>query len=525
MMRMGETWSKISVILAVLGAITVNALANILRFGGFTTGEVSALYPTAFTPAGYVFSIWSVIYLGLLALALAQASSRPAAALMKTARVPFVIGCVANAAWIALWHAKLLALSVVVMIVLLVSLVVVYRRFRLAAEEPGAIVRWTMLVPISIYLGWICVATVANVAVWLVSRGVGGSALIDAAWSVLMMLVALAIGGRLAMRFSDPAPTFVLAWAFVGIGVAHPDAFALRVTAFVLGGAALVISLLVVRRVPRGTSASLAGRVVVVTGASRGFGFALCAALAKRGARVVLSSRTREGSDAAAAKLRGLGLEVMACACDVRDRDAVSALGDAAMTQHGRIDVWINNAGISAPYGPVRAIAEAAFLETTRTFVDGVYFGSKTALERFRPGEGMLVNIVGRGERSPVPLQAAYGSAKAWVRNFTLALAEEERSNGHSVLAFQPGLMDTRLVLEPLVLPSYEARMRPLATVTRLFGAPPEVAAEVLAGAIVERRRGYLAAHPWWWMLAGPLRLITRARPPRPIQARIGQPG
>ncbi|MCC6806587.1 MAG: SDR family NAD(P)-dependent oxidoreductase [Deltaproteobacteria bacterium] len=270
-----------------------------------------------------------------------------------------------------------------------------------------------------------------------------------------------------------------------------------------------------------GGSSRVAGRVIVVTGASRGFGLALGSALAKRGARVVLSSRTSTECEAAAAALREEGHDVTACVCDVRDRSAVQALGEAAIARYGGLDVWINNAGTSAPYGPVREVPESAFLSATRTLIDGVYFGSKTALSHFAGGDGMLVNIVGRGERSPVALQAAYASAKAWVRNFTLALAAEERSRGLAILAFQPGLMDTRLVLEPVVLPSYEHRMGALAIVSRLFGAAPELAAEALVRAIAERRSGYLAAHPWWWMLVGPLRLLTGARPARPIRARV----
>ncbi len=509
-------------IVAVLGAIGVNTLANIIRIGGVTTGEVSARYPTAFTPAGYVFSIWSVIYFGLVALALAQALSRPAGALMKTARAPFLVSCAANASWILLWHGDQMSLSLAVMIVLLVSLGIVYRRFqKRAADNPGAVVRWTMLAPISVYLGWICVATIANVSVWLVSLGFGGDSSIDSAWSSLMMLVALAIGGRLATVFRDPAPPLVLAWAFVGIGVAHPDLLAVRVLSTVLACAAMAISVVAARRLRGSKRGSLDGRVVVVTGASRGFGFALCSALAKQGARVVLSSRTSGASEAAAAALRREGFEVTAFACDVRDRARVQALGEAAIARYGHLDVWVNNAGTAAPYGPVREVGESEFLTTTRTFIDGVYFGSKTALSHFAEREGVLVNIVGRGERAPVPLQAAYASAKAWVRNFTLALAAEERGRGLTVLAFQPGLMDTRLVLEPAVLPRYEHRMRSLAIVSGLLGSAPEIPAETLAQAIADRRGGYLAAHPWWWMLAGPLRLLTGARPGRPIHAHL----
>ena len=257
----------------------------------------------------------------------------------------------------------------------------------------------------------------------------------------------------------------------------------------------------------------LLGRVAVVTGAGQGLGLALCEQLALRGAKVVLSSRNATETAAATQKLTEAGYEVHGVACDVSEREQVDELGAQAVARFGRIDIWINNAGASAPYGPTRDVSESAFMNATSTIMRGTYFGSMTALRHLPRPQGVLVNLVGRGERTPVPLQNAYASAKAWVRNFTLALSKEERSSGVCVIAFQPGLMDTRLVLSPEVLPGYEQDMRALAVVLRLWGAPPTVAAEKLIAAIINRKRGRVSAHPWWWMFVGPLRILAGTRP------------
>ncbi|HKI59346.1 MAG TPA: SDR family NAD(P)-dependent oxidoreductase [Trueperaceae bacterium] len=220
----------------------------------------------------------------------------------------------------------------------------------------------------------------------------------------------------------------------------------------------------------------LEGRVAVITGSTRGFGLASATAFVREGARVVVSSRSPEAVDEVVSTL-GPDL-VEGVVADVARRPGHEALLAAALERFGRLDVWVNNAGVSGTYGPTPALADEDFLRVLDTNVRGAYLGSIVATRYFLSHEGgMLVNILGRGDRGPVPNQNAYASSKAWLRSFTLALAEETRGRGVQVLAFNPGLMLTDLVQQVHAVKGYERRLRPFATVLRLWGEDPAVPA------------------------------------------------
>ena len=229
--------AKAAVILAFLAMICVNALATILPINGLTTGAVADFYPSYFVPAGYVFSIWGLIYLALLVFTLVQALSRSLQTLVTPIRWLFVLSCIANGAWILCWHYRQLALSVGVMLVLLITLIIVYLRLRTAADNAWA--RWTVLAPFGVYLAWICVATIANISALLLAMGWEGAPLSGPWWAVIMMVIAAAIIARLAMTSRDALPPLVLAWAIVGIVVKFPDQMVMRVV-----GATIVVAML-----------------------------------------------------------------------------------------------------------------------------------------------------------------------------------------------------------------------------------------------------------------------------------------
>jgi hypothetical protein len=251
--------SKVAVIVAVLGMITVNALANILPINGVHTGEVSDSYRVFFVPAGYVFSIWGLIYLALLTFAGVQAFSSALEPLVAPVRGLFVVSCVANGAWIFCWHYRQLALSVAVMLVLLITLTLIYRRLRPSGgPAPSGLARWTVLAPMSLYLGWICVATVANVSDLLFALGWEGAPLTGPLWAAIMMAVASGIIVALALKFWDAIPPLVLIWALVGIVVKFPAELLMRGVGLTLSAGLLGLALLVTWRRTRPVDAGAA---------------------------------------------------------------------------------------------------------------------------------------------------------------------------------------------------------------------------------------------------------------------------
>jgi glucose 1-dehydrogenase len=239
---------------------------------------------------------------------------------------------------------------------------------------------------------------------------------------------------------------------------------------------------------------SLVNKVAVVTGGTRGLGLAIARAYAREGAAVALASRSAEAVERAVTRLRGEGAQVSGWVCDVGDLVQVEALAAHTLATFGRFDIWVNNAGMSAPYGPTVAIPPEAFVAALQTNIFGVYYGSLVAMRHLLPKRGgKLINMLGQGDRQPVPLQNAYASSKVWVRNFTLALAREYRDSGVCVFAFNPGLMPTALLTRVEALEGYEARLKPLETVLRLWANPPEVPAAKavwLAGAATDGRTG-----------------------------------
>jgi NAD(P)-dependent dehydrogenase (short-subunit alcohol dehydrogenase family) len=235
-------------------------------------------------------------------------------------------------------------------------------------------------------------------------------------------------------------------------------------------------------------------KVAVVTGSSRGLGLAIARAYAREGAAVVISSRSLAAAEPAAAELRAQGKRAQAVACDVAERAQVEALADFAMTSFGRLDIWVNNAALSSAYGPTVEIDPDEFERVTRANIFGTYYGSQAAMRRFlAQGSGKLINMAGRGSDRPAPLQNAYGSSKIWIKWFTQALAEESKGRGVEVHLFNPGLMFTDMVGEVAVIEGYEEKMKPFATILRMWAKPAEVAAEKavwLASAATDGRSG-----------------------------------
>ena len=139
----------------------------------------------------------------------------------------------------------------------------------------------------------------------------------------------------------------------------------------------------------------LSGQVAVVTGGGSGVGLAITRLLGERGCRVWIGSRSQRRVEQAAQQLRDEGLMVQAMACDVTSRDDVMALRDAALSDTGRLDIWVNNAGRAGAFGPILATPEDDFLATTDTVIRGTYYGSLAALDAMtKAGGGDLITLI-----------------------------------------------------------------------------------------------------------------------------------
>lgn len=223
----------------------------------------------------------------------------------------------------------------------------------------------------------------------------------------------------------------------------------------------------------------LDGRVAVITGGSRGLGLGIARAYAREGAAVVIGSRSKESVQRATALLRSEGAAAVGVATDVGDRSQVEALAELAVQSLGRLDIWVNNAGISGPYGPTHLVPNDRFADVVQTNIMGTYHGSMVALKHFLPqGTGKLINMLGFGDRSPAPLQNVYGSSKAWVRNFTLALAKEQQRSGVGIFLLNPGMVTTEMLVRPEVVSGFESKLTVLPTIIRMWANPPDVPAE-----------------------------------------------
>ena len=205
-------------VIGFIAVVVVNILANALPINGITTGELSDLYPNLFVPAGYVFSIWLIIYIFLLAFSVYQASpKRRDAGFIEKIGYYFIVSCAANVSWIFLWHYKMVLPSLLAMLVILGSLIMIYLRLDIGRTEASREERLYTQLPFSVYLGWITVATIANVVAVLVSLGWGGFGISEVTWTMLMIAVAVLLTVINIHIRKDGGYTAVIIWAFGGI--------------------------------------------------------------------------------------------------------------------------------------------------------------------------------------------------------------------------------------------------------------------------------------------------------------------
>jgi benzodiazapine receptor len=217
-----DTLRQIITVVAVVATIAVNTLSETLPLNGKGTGQISDQFPILFVPAGYVFSIWGLIYLGLMAFAVYQAlPAQRENPRLRSIGGWFALASATNIAWIFLWHYEAFPATLVVMLVLLASLIAIYLRLGIGRTSVSQAETWLVRVPFSVYLGWITVATVANATQLLYFLGWRGGAIGQEAWTVIMLAVAVALAWLMAITRRDIAYLLVLVWAFIGIASKH----------------------------------------------------------------------------------------------------------------------------------------------------------------------------------------------------------------------------------------------------------------------------------------------------------------
>jgi hypothetical protein len=189
--------------------IVMNYLANALPLNGKTTGAVSDALPNLFAPAGLTFSIWGIIYLLLLVFCVTQFTSSNQAVISRIGWL-FAVSCILNAVWIVTWHYGRLPLSVIVMLGLLVSLIWINI---IVKDLPFGLIKAAF----GIYLGWICIATIANVTALLVSYNWNGFGISGETWTIIMIIVGALITVMTLWRLDNPFIGLAVVWAFAGI--------------------------------------------------------------------------------------------------------------------------------------------------------------------------------------------------------------------------------------------------------------------------------------------------------------------
>jgi hypothetical protein len=250
---MKNTLRQVVVSLTVFITIVINILADALPINGLNTGAISDKFKVYFVPAGYVFAIWGIIYIGLIAYAVYQAlPAQRANPRLQATGWWVVLGGLANCAWIFLWHYLQFVGTLAAMLVLLTTLIAVYQGLGIGRTKVRSGETWAVRIPFSIYLGWITVATVANVSDVLDTLHPLGFSSAAATWMVVTLAVVLIIAGLMNFLRRDVSYAIVILWALAGIAARFPQAGIVTLATWVTFGlvAASLVAAFLVKKNP-----------------------------------------------------------------------------------------------------------------------------------------------------------------------------------------------------------------------------------------------------------------------------------
>jgi hypothetical protein len=232
-------------VVAYVSTLVVNYLANALPLNDLPTDVISDRFEVFFVPAGYAFAIWGLIYLGLGAFTVYQAlpSQRQNPALRKIGYW-YVISSVANIAWLFLWHYEQFPWTLLAMGTILTSLIVIYQRLGTGRTSVAGAERWLVRIPFSVYMGWISVATIANVTDVLDYVGWSGLGIQPEVWAVIMLGIATALALLMSLLRGDAAYILVFTWAFAAIAVKQAGTPLVANAAWAAAAVAFVLAIL-----------------------------------------------------------------------------------------------------------------------------------------------------------------------------------------------------------------------------------------------------------------------------------------
>jgi len=236
---------QVITIAVTLITVVVNILANALPFNGQGTGEISDRFQILFVPAAYVFSIWGLIYLGLIAFTVFQAlpAQRDNVLLDRIAPM-YWIANIANMVWLFLWHWEFFSQTLVAMLVILASLIALYRQFGKAERKLTRAEKSFIEAPFGIYLGWISVATIANATQVLYYNGWNGAGISPEIWTVIMLAAATILGILMLVREQAFDYAAVLVWAFIGIANKQAGIPTVVYSSWVAAGVIILVGLI-----------------------------------------------------------------------------------------------------------------------------------------------------------------------------------------------------------------------------------------------------------------------------------------
>jgi len=202
-------------ILLVAGMLVMNYLANALPLNNKTTGELSDSFPNLFVPSGLTFSIWGVIYIMIIIYCVVQFTGSDKEVISNISWL-FGISCILNALWIVFWHYGKIPLSLLVMLGILITLIYINISIR---NSTFGIIKASF----GIYLGWICIATIANVTALLVNLNWNGFNISEEIWTMIMIFAGTMIVAITIYQLKNPFIGLSVIWAFIGIAIKRHD--------------------------------------------------------------------------------------------------------------------------------------------------------------------------------------------------------------------------------------------------------------------------------------------------------------